>query len=421
MSAGTALPIPFTRETFFNEHGQILTQNVREALKSMRPLPEDFIYTVFDQAISVLEAEPNVLHIPAPIIIAGDIHGQFYDLISMFAKYAELPKGRYLLLGDYVDRGNFSFESIFYLLCLKVRYPKNIFLLRGNHETRMMTVEFSFKDEVAKKYNMGIYSRFMTIFDYLPLAAVVGQKLFCVHAGISPDLKSIESLKAINRIREPQKNTIVHDMLWSDPHPNYDKDGVPSFAVNVERKCSYYYSYEDVTKFLEHNGLEAIVRSHSVESKGFRLFRKLQKSTLPSVFSIFSAPNYCGVCQNKAGVLYCDKEMRVSVIQFQATPEPYVLPQFMDLFDWITPIIGGHIVNMWQTIWKSIDHAGHKDVEDWDSKMDALAKICDKYAEMRQQRRECLDSPHRDPMQDGELSDEESAFVNDTEDPALFE
>ena len=409
------------REAFFDDQGQIVTQNVREALRSMHPLDVGFVHEVIDKAIAVLKSEPNVLNLPSPIIIAGDIHGQFYDLLNMFAKYAELPKGRYLLLGDYIDRGNFSFEVLFYLICLKVRYPKNIFLLRGNHESRLMTVEFSFKDEVGKKYDMNVYSHFISLFDCLPLAAVVGQKLFCVHAGISPDLKSIDSLRAIDRVREPNKNTLVHDMLWSDPHPNYDKENVPSFAVNVARKCSYYYSYGDVAKFLEHNGLKAIVRSHSVEPKGFRLFKKLENSTLPSVFSIFSAPNYCGVCQNKGGVLYCDREMNISVIQFNATHEPFVLPQFMNLFEWVMPIISGHIVDMWQTIWKSIDHVEHTEIEDWDAKMEALAKICQTYSQIRQQRRECLDSPHRDPMHQSGLSEEESEFVSHTEAPALFE
>ena len=82
---------------------------------------------------------PNVASVDAPVTVVGDIHGQYYDLLELFSVGGFLPDTNYLFLGDYVDRGRHSIQTISLLVCLCVRYPKRITLLRGNHESRQIT------------------------------------------------------------------------------------------------------------------------------------------------------------------------------------------------------------------------------------------------------------------------------------------
>ena len=92
------------------------------------------------------ENEPNVIKIKEPVIIVGDIHGQFYDMIHMFEKVVDnrnLPKTNMLFLGDYVDRGSYSIEVCIFLFSLKINFPNEITLLRGNHESVAMTEHFT--------------------------------------------------------------------------------------------------------------------------------------------------------------------------------------------------------------------------------------------------------------------------------------
>ena len=105
----------------------------------------------------------------------------------------------YLFLGDYVDRGIFGIQVILLLLSLKINYPKKIILLRGNHESRCMTENFSFRQEVLETYNEFVYNAFMEVFDSMPLACVVDDKYLAMHGGISPSLEKIEEIQKINR------------------------------------------------------------------------------------------------------------------------------------------------------------------------------------------------------------------------------
>lgn len=92
---------------------------------------------------------PNVLNLTAPMVVVGDIHGQYYDLLSMLKKAGNPKDQPYLFLGDYVDRGLFNTEVMLYLFALKLAFPRNVHLLRGNHEGRQMTNHYNFRRECA--------------------------------------------------------------------------------------------------------------------------------------------------------------------------------------------------------------------------------------------------------------------------------
>lgn len=176
-------------------------------------LTEGQVLKIVRAGIQLLKSEPNLLILDAPatskskqyetiylsLLVIGDIHGQYYDLIKMFQiAEAEPSFGRFLFLGDYVDRGYFSIECFVYLLALKLNYPDKVYLLRGNHECRHLTRHFTFRLECNYKYTMDVYEAVMLAFDALPLAAIVNKEFFCVHGGISPELKSIDDINNVN-------------------------------------------------------------------------------------------------------------------------------------------------------------------------------------------------------------------------------
>lgn len=126
--------------------------------------------------------------------MAGDIHGQLGDLLRLFEFGKFPPESNYLFLGDYVDRGKQQIETIMLLFALKVKFPENFFMLRGNHECPRINRIYGFYDECKKRYGIKLWKRFAVTFSFLPLCALISDKVLCMHGGISPDLKSIDQL-----------------------------------------------------------------------------------------------------------------------------------------------------------------------------------------------------------------------------------
>ena len=189
-----------------------------EQLRNCEPLSTEDVITLCEKAKEILSKEPNLVSVPAPVTIVGDIHGQFHDLIELFKIGGDVPDTNYVFMGDYIDRGYYSVETVSLLLALKVRHKSRVHLLRGNHECRQITQVYGFYDECFRKYgSANIWNVFMNLFDYLPLTALIDNTIFCVHGGLSPSLETLDQIRQLDRIREPPHEGPMCDIFWSDP------------------------------------------------------------------------------------------------------------------------------------------------------------------------------------------------------------
>ena len=254
------------------------------------------------EAIKVLRAEPSLLYIEAPICFCGDLHGQFYDLLHFMKLGGQPPDTTYLFLGDYVDRGHNSVETFSYLLSLKVKYPKNIFLLRGNHETYEISSLYGFRDECQERYSDALYNRFCEVFQYLPFAAVIGKRIFCVHGGLSREMRDVKDIANQKRpVQIPETGMLV-DLLWADPCRDHT-----GFEAS-ERGTSYTYGPDVVDDFLKRHDYDLVCRAHQVVQRGY----DFPYHPTQTVLTVFSAPDYCDEFANRAAMLKVDQELKCS-------------------------------------------------------------------------------------------------------------
>eukprot|EP00732_Lithocolla_globosa_P004092 Lithocolla_globosa_v1_NODE_3596_length_1626_cov_144.644812.p1 type:complete len:464 gc:universal NODE_3596_length_1626_cov_144.644812:1550-159(-) len=334
-----------TDEEFYQDGKPNLEFLKNHLFREGRISPSQALYIV-ETAAQVLRQEENLIEIEAPLTVCGDIHGQYYDLMKLFEVGGNPATTRYLFLGDYVDRGYFSCECVFYLYALKIWYPKTIMMLRGNHECRHLTDYFTFKMECTHKYSLELYDAIMTSFDCLPLAALMNKQFLCIHGGLSPELNTLDDIKNLDRFREPPAYGIMCDILWADPLEDFGSEKKDEFFThNNTRGCSYFYSYNAVCAFLERNKLLSVIRAHEAQDTGYRMYRKSKSTGFPSLITLFSAPNYLDMYNNKAAVLKYENNV-MNIRQFNCSPHPYWLPNFMDVFTWSIPFVGEKVTEL---------------------------------------------------------------------------
>ena len=183
---------------------------------------------------------------------------------------------------------------------MKILYPETFHLLRGNHECRHLTTYFTFRQECRIKYTERVYEACMEAFDCLPLAALLNQQFLCVHGGLSPELRTLSDIRALNRFRDPPSYGPMCDLLWSDPRPDFGHESdADFFSHNTVRGCSYFYSYAACCEFLQTNNLLSVIRAHEAQDTGYRMYKRSAQTAFPSLITIFSAPNYLDVYNNK--------------------------------------------------------------------------------------------------------------------------
>ena len=178
---------------------------------------EDVLSRIAYTARWILLSQPMLLELEVPVILCGDIHGQYIDLLHIFDLVGYPSEQNFLFLGDYVDRGKQSIEVITLLLCYKIKYPNGMFLLRGNHESCPQNRIYGFYDECKRRYSVKLWKNYSSCFNCLPIAAIIGDKILCMHGGLSPDLHQLNDINLISRPTEVHEEGIMSDLLWSDP------------------------------------------------------------------------------------------------------------------------------------------------------------------------------------------------------------
>ena len=224
-------------------------------------------------------SQPALLELSAPVKIVGDVHGQYTDLIRMFEMCGFPPNANFLFLGDYVDRGKQSLETILLLFCYKLKFPENFFLLRGNHECANVTRVYGFYDECKRRCNVKVWKTFIDTFNCLPIAAIVAGKIFCVHGGLSPSLSHMDDIRQIARPTDVPDYGLLNDLLWSDP-----ADMEADWEAN-ERGVSYCFGKKVIMEFLQRHDFDLVCRAHMVVEDGYEFF------TDRILVTVFSAPN----------------------------------------------------------------------------------------------------------------------------------
>ncbi|KAI8343646.1 serine/threonine-protein phosphatase PP-Z1 [Chlamydoabsidia padenii] len=223
------------------------------------------------------------------------------------------PDTNYLFMGDYVDRGKQSLETILLLFLYKIKFPETLFLLRGNHETGSVTRVYGFYDECKRRTNVKIWKTFVDVFNNLPIAALVAEKIFCVHGGLSPSMNSMEQVRNIIRPTDVPEYGLLNDLLWSDP-----SDTVINYDDN-DRGVSFIFGKKIVNEFLARHDLDLVCRAHMVVEDGYEFFNNR------SLVTVFSAPNYCGEFDNFGAIMSVDDELvcsfeLLSPVKDQTTP-----------------------------------------------------------------------------------------------------
>ena len=224
-------------------------------------------------------AQPALIELSPPVKIVGDVHGQYTDLIRMFEMCGFPPSANYLFLGDYVDRGKQSLETILLLLCYKLKFPENFFLLRGNHECANVTRVYGFYDECKRRCNIKVWKTFVDTFNCLPIAAIVADKIFCVHGGLSPSLNHMDDIRQIARPTDVPDYGLLNDLLWSDPAE------MEAEWESNERGVSYCFGKKVIMDFLQRHDFDLVCRAHMVVEDGYEFFNDR------ILVTVFSAPN----------------------------------------------------------------------------------------------------------------------------------
>ena len=279
---------------------------------------------------TIFISERCMLSLHAPIVVVGDLHGHIWDLARIIETFGWPPTCRYLFLGDLVDRGEFSLETVTLVFLMKALHPQNVFVIRGNHEFGQLCDNFGFQRNIFEVFSNGACLKaFKEAFSFMPLTAVIDETILCVHGGIGPNCRSLDQIRCVRRPIREFVGDVVDDLLWSDPNPN-----VETFEFS-ERGAGYDFGEKVFKEFMEKCGFEYMIRAHQVIAGG------VESCFDDKLLTVFSASNYCGQENNKAGALQIgSKKMMVRKI-FE--PIPYIMRHDVAFEADGLPSIGGGI------------------------------------------------------------------------------
>jgi serine/threonine-protein phosphatase PP1 catalytic subunit len=252
------------------------------------------------QVKPIFAGQPTLLQVSAPVTICGDIHGQFFDLLRIFELGGSPEVRGYVFLGDYVDRGANSIEVIAYLFCMKVKFPERVWLLRGNHESNDRDNNRFYTEFKERKCEPTFYT-IVDVFRWLPIAAVVGRRIFCVHGGLSPQLHDLSQILNMKRPLDLTDPGLLIDLLWSDPAPQGNG------WQESERQIACTYGPDVVDDFLMKQKLDLLCRAHQNVDDGY----EFPFGSVKNCVTVFSAPDYCEM-KNYGAVLKVEDDLTCS-------------------------------------------------------------------------------------------------------------
>lgn len=280
-----------------------------------KPLPYHAVWRILSEGQKHLMALPNIQRITPPdgarvvkgrwvqggkIVVVGDLHGQLQDLLHILNENA-MPSERclYVFNGDFVDRGQYGLEVLTLLLMLQIVFPKSVALNRGNHECDYMNEEYGFDIEVQTKYDRNIFKLTQSCFCSLPLATLIGTRVFVVHGGLpragDVTFDEIDSMQRFRQIpmpelQQPEEDEIFQDLMWSDPMPQ-------SGWAESDRGVGVKFGPDVTNAFLTTNGLELVIRSHEECISGY------EEHHGGKLLTVFSASNYDGADSNNGATV----------------------------------------------------------------------------------------------------------------------
>lgn len=258
-------------------------------------LPEKSIKWIIKEAQEIFKKESTLVELEGPIKVTGDFHGQYYDMLRLFDIAGGAPPvSKFLLIGDFVDRGKQSIETMCLLLAYKIKHPDMIHLLRGNHECNSITRMYGFYDECKRRYTLSLWRDFCSMFNYLPISAIIDERILCMHGGLSPDLNHLSQINDVPRPMDVPDQGLLCDLLWADP------EDIHGWGEN-ERGVSFIFGQDIVKKFCAKHEIDLVCRAHQVVEKGYEFFAER------NLVTIFSAPNYCGEFDNDAAIMDIDE------------------------------------------------------------------------------------------------------------------
>jgi protein phosphatase len=287
---------------------------------------KESILLLIKECEDILKQEPNIIRMRAPVKIFGSLNGQYIDLLRSFESYGEpseklgdgdIESFDYLFLGDFVDRGSKSLETMCLLMALKVKNPDQVILLRGHHEDPQLNVHYGLAQECRSKLEEdpsdpgSVFASLNTMFEYLPLCAIIEDKILCVHGGISQSLKSIEDLESIskpiciNHVPQTPEQQALLDLIWADPCENDREVGFKLHSSRSQFGNIYKFGADKLQKFLSDNKLGMIVRSHECVMEGY------ERSPQNDLITVFSATDYCGKYKNAAAILIVKRNLEI--------------------------------------------------------------------------------------------------------------
>ncbi|XP_075992786.1 uncharacterized protein LOC142987717 [Anticarsia gemmatalis] len=304
----TAIEKPHRRQSMSSSTGVISKPPWSWASATEEAALGSLLLRLADAVRPICSAEPRLLRLNSPVFAVGDLHGNLGALLSMeaalWAGGSVVSAARLLFLGDFVDRGIHGCELLAYLFAAKLQRPSAVLLIRGNHETRDIQKMFTFYNECVAKYGEGegikIWNAINNVFDALPLAAVVDEKVFCCHGGIPPPWVC-PLISAIDKVPVPlprpaEQSSIAWELLWNDPvKPNkmtatlqLELAANEGFAANSKRGTGHVFDQSALDRFLLANQLSHVVRAHELHQNGFMCQLRGR------LISVFSSYRYCG-------------------------------------------------------------------------------------------------------------------------------